>query len=155
MISQRYRDQPVRALRVLLTRCSKLALHPSKSWLLLSGSTDGLVNIYNTSISDEEDALYQVFNHGSSVQSAGFLNDSDVFVASHDEKFSIYQMTEPEENEENDATVTFGDVRPLLDCEYVISAMVRADGEAVVAVGNHRYVWCSAPLLTRQAENNQ
>ncbi|KAI4104899.1 MAG: hypothetical protein L6R37_003023 [Teloschistes peruensis] len=71
---------------------TELAFHPSQPSCLLSGSTDGLVNLYDTTITDEDDALIQVFNHGSSIAHADFLSDHEVFALSHDEIFSIYDL---------------------------------------------------------------
>ncbi|KAL8658567.1 MAG: hypothetical protein Q9226_000901 [Calogaya cf. arnoldii] len=70
-----------------------LSFHPSHPSVLLSGSTDGLVNIYNITVTDEDDALAQVFNHGSSIAHTGFISDHEVFALSHDEVFSIYDTT--------------------------------------------------------------
>ncbi|KAL8636658.1 MAG: hypothetical protein Q9228_005971, partial [Teloschistes exilis] len=71
---------------------TELAFHPSQTSCLLSGSTDGLINLYDTTITDEDDALIQVFNHGSSIAHADFLSDHEVFALSHDEIFSIYDL---------------------------------------------------------------
>src|SRR4051812_11970989 len=71
---------------------SQLQFHPTEASLLLSGSTDGLVNIYNTTITDEEEALHQTINHGHSIHHARFLSNTDIFALSHDEKFSMYEL---------------------------------------------------------------
>jgi hypothetical protein len=106
----------------------------------LSGSTDGLVNLYDTKISEEEDALYQTINHGSSIHHAGFLTDVDVFALSHDEKFSMYEMiTNPAEDVEEPPPVNFGDLRERLGCEYVANILPRPGGGAVAGMGSHRY----------------
>jgi SEL1 protein len=106
--------------------------------VLLSGSTDGLINIFNTDITDEDEALYQVINHGSSIHHGGFLNDTDIFALSHDEKFSVYKIANPDESVEEPAPVVFGDIRPKLGCEYAVGlTKTKADG-TILAVGNHR-----------------
>lgn len=118
---------------------TELQFHPSLPNRLLSGSTDGLVNIYDVSISDEDDALIQVENHGSSISHAGFLSSSDFFALSHDEIFSIYYL-----NEEGDSTtdesspIVYGDLRSKLDCEYVVDVIPSGSGEAIVGAGSHR-----------------
>lgn len=97
-------------------------------------------------ITDEDDALMQVINHGS-INRAGFLvtDGGGVFVASHDETFSIYPRVDSQVQDENeavvdedDATVSFGDLRSRLDCEYIIDVCPMSDG-AVIGVGKHRY----------------
>ena len=118
----------------------QLQYHPSHPIILLSGSTDGLVNLFDTNISDEDDALYQTINHGSSIHHAGFLTDVDIFALSHDEKLSIYEMiTNPEETVEKPPPVHFGDLRGRLGCEYVANILPRPGGSAVAGIGSHRY----------------
>jgi hypothetical protein len=118
----------------------QLHYHPSHPIILLSGSTDGLVNLFDTNISDEDDALYQTINHGSSIHHAGFLTDVDIFALSHDEKLSMYEMiTNPEETVEEPPPVHFGDLRGRLGCEYVASILPRPGGSAVAGIGSHRY----------------
>ena len=124
--------------------------HPTQpARRLLSGSTDGLVNVYDTAISDEDDALLQVQNHGSSVNRAGFLSESAFFALSHDETFSVYPLNADEEKEREGAATdepsspppptVFGDLRPKLDCEYIVDVIPSASGnEAIIAAGSHR-----------------
>ena len=120
-----------------------MRFHPTHPTYLLSGSTDGLVNIYDTTISDEDDAVHQTINHESSIHHAGFMapNLRDVYGLSHDETFSVYSLTDPEKeenNEEEPAPIVFGDVRSGLECEYVIDVLrERRREEMWMAVGNH------------------
>lgn len=119
-----------------------LKFHPKSSNILLSGSTDGLVNIFDTSITEEEDALHQTFNHGASIHHCNFLNDFDIFALSHDEKFSTYKMsTSQEETVHWSGEVHFGDLRETLGGEYVANVLVRPGGDAVLGIGAHRYGW--------------
>ncbi|RFU26649.1 hypothetical protein B7463_g9707, partial [Scytalidium lignicola] len=91
---------------------TELQFHPTQSSLLLSGSTDGLVNIYNTTISDEEEALHQTINLGHSISHANFLSDVDIFALSHDERLAIYSLvTDTREEVEERPPQDFGDVR--------------------------------------------
>ncbi|KAL2059996.1 hypothetical protein VTL71DRAFT_9818 [Oculimacula yallundae] len=117
---------------------TELQFHPTRPQILLSGSTDGLVNIFNTTITDEEDALHQTINHGASISHANFLSEVDIFAVSHDEKFSTYQLvTNPEEGVEEPLPLHHGDVRELLGGEYVANVVRRPDGGAVIGVGTH------------------
>ncbi|KZF22067.1 WD40 repeat-like protein [Xylona heveae TC161] len=115
---------------------TELQFHPTNHSLLVSGSTDGLVNVYNCNITDEEDALIQVINHGSSIHRAGFLNDKDIFALSHDETLSMYQLTDPDNEDEAPSPIVFGDIRGRLGCEYAIGVFMTEEG-AILGIGNH------------------
>ncbi|KAI9817117.1 MAG: hypothetical protein M1827_001229 [Pycnora praestabilis] len=115
---------------------TELQFHPSQSSLLLSGSTDGLVNIYDTTISDEDDALHQIINHGSSIHYSGFLSSTDIFALSHDETLSMYQLANSNENVEEPSPIVFGDLRGKLGCEYVVGVLECNEG-AIVGIGSH------------------
>ena len=110
----------------------QLDFHPSLSNMLLSGSTDGLLNIYDTSIADEEDALHQVFNTRSSVHHTGFLNDDEVYATTHDERLSILAL------EDRLGGSSFDNVRDLMDCQYIIDVTPSNSTAAVIAVGKQR-----------------
>ncbi|TVY29926.1 putative WD repeat-containing protein [Lachnellula hyalina] len=117
---------------------TELQFHPSRPQILLSGSTDGLVNIYNTTITDEEEAIHQTINHGHSIHHANFLSDVNIFALSHDEKFSMYELvTNPEEGVEEPPPIHYGDMREQLGGEYVANVLRRPDGGAVLGVGTH------------------
>lgn len=98
------------------------------------------MNIYNTTIVDEEEALHQTINHGSSIHHAGFISDIDIFALSHDEMFSMYKLvTNTEEVVEEPLPVNYGDLRESLGGEYVANVLRRPDGGAVLGLGTHRY----------------
>jgi WD repeat-containing protein 89 len=93
------------------------------------------VNICDTRIADEDEVVVQAFNHGS-VHHAGFLNTSEVFALSHDEKFALYDMAE--EAEKGSATVDFGDIRSVLGCQYVANVVPKMnDAGAILGAGSH------------------
>jgi WD repeat-containing protein 89 len=125
--------------------------HPSRRNHLLTGGIDGLVSIFDTDVKDEDDSLLQVVNHGP-IHKAGFLSDEVVFALSHDEQFSIHAVTSdaillPGSLSENANPATsdippvhFGDLRPVLHCDYAIDVL-QVDGGTFVATGTHtRYV---------------
>ena len=95
------------------------------------------MNIYDTRVTDEDDALIQVMNHGASIAHAGFLSDSDVYALSHDETFSIYHLNKLDDNKDV-APVVFGDIRPMAKCEYVVGVLSGNEG-AILAAGTHTY----------------
>ena len=116
-----------------------MCYHPSRASSLLSGSTDGLVNILDTTIADEDDSLIEVFNHEASIHHAGFLTDTDVYALSHDEQLSIYHLTSPDERESSNNEpypIVFGDMRARVDCEYVVD-IATSSGSVSIAAGSH------------------
>jgi WD40 repeat protein len=116
---------------------TNVKLHPDLPTLLLSGSTDGLINIFDTSKPEEDDSLYQVINHRSAVAHAGFMYPStDIYALGTDETMSFYSLQSQDESEEEPAPKVFGDVREALDCEYVVKMHWIGD-EAFVAAGKH------------------
>ncbi|CAF9941684.1 MAG: hypothetical protein ALECFALPRED_009264 [Alectoria fallacina] len=118
---------------------TEVRFHPTLPRCLLSGSTDGLVNIYDTSIADEDDALVQVQNHGSSINHAGFLSNSEFFALSHDETLSVYHLSEQEGSADEPSPTVFGNLRPKLDCEYIFDVILSGSGGvgAIVGAGSH------------------
>lgn len=117
---------------------TQLQYHPTRNNILLSGSTDGLVNIYDTTVTDEDDALMQVINHGS-VHHAGFLSESTIFALSHDEQFSIHPATNPDDPGQEPEPVDFDDLREPLGVEYVVQVCMGGQGP-YIAAGNKMYV---------------
>ncbi|KAI1758566.1 WD40-repeat-containing domain protein [Hypoxylon sp. FL1150] len=115
---------------------TELNFHPSDHNILLSGSTDGLVNICDTRITDEDEVVIQTFNHDASIHHAAFLNDTEVFALSHDEKLALYDMAENHEN--GVATTDFGDMRNVLGCQYIANVFAKSNGAgAVIGAGAH------------------
>lgn len=95
-----------------------IAWHPAQKNLLLSGSTDGLVSIFDVDQADEEDAIQQVLNPRSAVHCSGFLADDQAYVLSTDEQFTVYGLNKTGTAEDAALPVAeFGDLRPQLDCE--------------------------------------
>ncbi|KAI5862980.1 WD40 repeat-like protein [Durotheca rogersii] len=115
---------------------TELNFHPTSHDILLSGSTDGLVNICDTRIADEDEVVIQTFNHDASIHHAAFLNDTEVFAVSHDEKLALYDMAEGAEK--GAATTDFGDMRKVLGCQYIANIFVKSNGAgAVIGAGTH------------------
>ncbi|RYO87302.1 hypothetical protein DL766_005778 [Monosporascus sp. MC13-8B] len=115
---------------------TELNFHPTDPNILLTGSTDGLVNVCDTRITDEDEVVIQAFNHDASIHHAAFLNDTEVYAISHDEKLALYDMAEG--CEKGTATTDFGDMRQMLGCQYVANVFAKANGAgAVVGAGAH------------------
>ncbi|KAK4983908.1 hypothetical protein LTR50_006941 [Elasticomyces elasticus] len=118
---------------------TQLSFHPTQSQVLLSGSTDGLVSLFDTTIADEDDALVQVLNHSSAIHCAGFISTTEAYAISSDEQLSIYGLNErfvPDQTEEDAPPVkAFGDVREQLRCSYVVE-VVKCFDSSWIAAGN-------------------
>lgn len=132
-------DKPLRQYNESHTdTVTQLQFHPSQPQVLLSGSTDGLVSMFDVNHDDEDDALQQVLNPRSAVHCAGFLAQDQVYVVSTDEQYSIYTLPKTaSEDEELPPPIQFGDVREKLDCMYVINVIVQPDGPPVMAHGHN------------------
>lgn len=115
-------DAPVRTFVESHTdSITQLQWHPTQRNLLLSGSTDGLVSVFDAEVAEEEDALMQVLNPRSAVHCAGFLTEDQVYALSTDEQFWVYGLEKTGTAEEEALPVKeFGDVRTELGCMYVI-----------------------------------
>lgn len=107
-----------------------LAFNPSNPALLLSGSTDGLVNVYDTRIADEDDLTLQTCNHDASVHRAAWLTSTEIAALSHDERCALYDVAE--ERNSGDATQDFGDLRKVLGCQYVADVTPKVDGSGAI-----------------------
>ncbi|KAK2597346.1 hypothetical protein QQS21_006043 [Conoideocrella luteorostrata] len=133
---------------------TELAFHPEQPAILLSGSTDGLVNIYDTRIADEDDLTVQTFNHNASIHHAGFLTATEVLALSHDEQFALYDMAEETEN--GDALQHFGDLRSALGCQYVANVTVKTDGSGtIIGAGAQDRQAFELVFLTRNPHQEQ
>lgn len=124
---------------------TELNFHPTNAHILLSGSTDGLVNVCDTRITDEDEVVIQAFNHGASIHHAGFLNDTEVYALSHDEKLALYDLAEA--REAGSATRDFGDVRKAINCQYVANVLPKSGGQAgaIIGAGSQEYVLLPVP----------
>ena len=97
-----------------------LKFHPTLPYLM-SGSTDGCVNIYNLNEPDEDEALHQVINFAS-VHLCHFVQPHRIGILSHMETLGFWDLnnTDYEVNSEA-APKDLGDVRSFWpDCEYVV-----------------------------------
>ncbi|KAI8689113.1 hypothetical protein NCS55_00167300 [Fusarium keratoplasticum] len=107
-----------------------LSFNPSNPAILLSGSTDGLVNVYDTRIAEEEDLTLQTCNADASVHRAAWLSATEVAALSHDERCALYDVSEERTN--GDAVQDFGDMRTVLGCQYVADITPKMDGSGAI-----------------------
>ncbi|KAL2876713.1 hypothetical protein SGCOL_008079 [Colletotrichum sp. CLE4] len=131
---------------------TELRFHPSEPHILLSGSTDGLVNVYDTRISDEDEVVVQTLNQGS-VHHASFLSNTEVYVLTHDEKLAVYSVAE--DCGSGAALVDFGDARETLGCQYIANMTTKVDGSgAIVGAGSQDRQVFELVHLSRTAEGS-
>jgi hypothetical protein len=99
---------------------------------------DGLINIYDTTVVDEDDALLHIINHDSSIHHAGFLSEREVFALSHDESFRVEGLSDPDEASSDQSRLILGDLRPVLNCDYIVDIIGTCNNEVIVGAGSHR-----------------
>ncbi|NWW36185.1 WDR89 protein, partial [Panurus biarmicus] len=75
---------------------TKICFHPVRPNLVLSGSTDGLVNVFDINKDNEDDALISTCNSDSSVSSLGWCGEDcrQVYCTTHDEGFCWWDMAQ-------------------------------------------------------------
>ncbi|NWX31799.1 WDR89 protein, partial [Notiomystis cincta] len=75
---------------------TKICFHPSQPSLVVSGSTDGLVNVFDINKDNEDDALISTCNSDSSVSSLGWAGEGykQVYCTTHDEGFCWWDMAQ-------------------------------------------------------------
>ncbi|NXQ24165.1 WDR89 protein, partial [Alaudala cheleensis] len=68
---------------------TKICFHPTEPNLMVSGSTDGLVNVFDINKDNEDDALISTCNSDSSVSSLGWAGEGykQIYCVTHDEGF--------------------------------------------------------------------
>jgi WD40 repeat protein len=109
--------------------------YPSQSSkVLLSGSTDGLVNIFDTTQAEEDDAILQVINHRSAIHHTGLI-ENDIYALGTDETLSFYVQQSPDLNHQEPDPYSFGDIREMFSCEYAIKLLNNKN--PLLVVGNH------------------
>ncbi|KAI8612480.1 WD40-repeat-containing domain protein [Chytriomyces sp. MP71] len=102
---------------------TQVRFHPTKDNIMMSGSTDTLINLFNiTPDLNEEDSLYQVIKFNS-INRLGFFGPSYeyLFAQTHVETYALYTF------EEANIVKEFGDVRGMnvggFQLEYLIDSV--------------------------------
>lgn len=75
---------------------TKICFHPTEPNLVVSGSTDGLVNVFDINKDNEDDALISTCNSDSSVSSLGWAGEGyrQIYCTTHDEGFCWWDMAQ-------------------------------------------------------------
>ena len=114
---------------------TQLAFNSDTPNILLSGSTDGLISVFDIEQQDEDDALMQVLNPRSAVHCCGFLRKDEVYALTTDEHFSTYKIGDTS-YADGTSEIKVGDVREKFDCMYVVG-MAGSRQFPVMAVGHN------------------
>ena len=99
----------------------------------MSGSTDGLICLFDISTMVEDDSLYQVIK-GDSVSKIGYFGPSNEYIysMSHMETFSLWRFEEAEKIR------TYGDVRGIsedLQLDYLINCCYEPASQRLYLIG--------------------
>lgn len=126
---------------------TNLQFHPNIPNRMLSGSSDGVVNLFDITVQEEDEAVLEAYNHQASIHRTGFFTDADsaleklqlgntktglskdfVFALSHMETLTVFPIDWMEDGNEALKTSTekkasavreFGDLRSAWNCQYV------------------------------------
>lgn len=114
---------------------TQLAFNPDLPNVLLSGSTDGLVSVFDIEKQDEDDALMQVLNPRSAIHCCRFLRRDEVYALTTDEQLSLFKIGEAT-YPDGTSDIKMGDVREKLGCTYVIG-LTGSERAPALAVGHN------------------
>lgn len=116
---------------------TSLAFHPEKQNCLLSGSTDGLINMFDLTQTTEESALTICLNTESSVDKIGWLDNSDVWCTTHTHELQLWHHEDAIPFGKYDrATVAKSLNNEHADECYLIKMHNRSDGEPFLLAGS-------------------
>ncbi|XP_068948117.1 WD repeat-containing protein 89 [Petaurus breviceps papuanus] len=120
---------------------TQVCFHPDNPNMIVSGSTDGLVNVFDISVDNEEDALIATCNSGSSVSYVGWSGKEykQIYCMTHDEGFCWWDLA----NLDTDQPVTclnIQDVREIINVEnrnldYLIGGLYHEKTDQLLVVG--------------------
>ncbi|XP_062824645.1 WD repeat-containing protein 89 [Anolis carolinensis] len=120
---------------------TKICFHPSKPNLIVSGSTDGLVNVFDINKDNEEDALISTCNSDSSVSFIGWSGKEyqQVYCTTHDEGFCWWDLKQLE-TEEPVTLLCIPDAREVVGLEnskldYLIGGLYFEKFNKLIVVG--------------------
>lgn len=113
---------------------TQIRIHPIYSHVMISGSTDGLVNLYDLSKTTEgqDECLYQVIKTDS-VNKLDFFGPEMEYISctSHMETFSIFRF------EQGELVKAYGDCRNS-DVDYLVDTYYNSSSEQLILVGGTR-----------------
>ncbi|NXG18161.1 WDR89 protein, partial [Grallaria varia] len=120
---------------------TKICFHPVEPNLVVSGSTDGLVNVYDINKDNEDDALISTCNSDSSVSFIGWCGKDlkQVYCLTHDEGFCWWDMAQLD-TEEPITLLHVLDVRDLAcpenhSLQYLVGGLYHEKAEKLFLIG--------------------
>ncbi|XP_066468430.1 WD repeat-containing protein 89 [Tiliqua scincoides] len=120
---------------------TKIRFHPLKPNLVVSGSTDGLVNVFDISKDNEEDALLSTCNSDSSVSFIGWSGKDywQVYCMTHEEGFCWWDLAQLD-TEEPILLLCIPDAREVVSMEnaklqYLIGGLYHEKLDKLLVVG--------------------
>lgn len=120
---------------------TKVCFHPRNPNMVVSGSTDGLVNIYDISLDNEDDALVTTCNSVSSVSSIGWSGKDykQVYCMTHDEGFYWWDLNHLDTDQPL-TCLSIQDVREVVtmresSLDYLIGGLYHEKMDTLFVVG--------------------
>ncbi|XP_062902300.1 WD repeat-containing protein 89 isoform X1 [Mobula hypostoma] len=137
---------------------TQIRFHPSNPNMVASGSTDGLVNVFDISQETEDDALLATCNSDSSVSFVGWSGSQweQIFCLTHDEGFFLWDLDHLH-NDEPITLVKMQDARESLKLDsghldYLIGGLYHKEADSLFVLGgSHKgklhFLKCEAGAL--------
>ncbi|NWX82749.1 WDR89 protein, partial [Nothoprocta ornata] len=120
---------------------TRICFHPTKPSLIVSGSTDGLVNVFDINKDNEDDALISTCNSDSSVSFIGWSGKDyqQVYCVTHDEGFSWWDLAQLD-TEEPITLLHVLDVRAAVCIEndtlnYLVGGLYHEKADKLLLIG--------------------
>lgn len=120
---------------------TQVRFHPSNPSMVVSGSTDGLVNVFDISVDNEEDALVATCNSVSSVSCIGWSGRDykQIYCMTHDEGFCWWDLNHLE-TDEPITCLNIQDVREISDgkegpLDYLIGGLYHEKMDRLFVIG--------------------
>ncbi|XP_042670657.1 WD repeat-containing protein 89 isoform X1 [Centrocercus urophasianus] len=138
---------------------TKICFHPVKPSLVVSGSTDGLVNVFDINKDNEDDALISTCNSDSSVSFIGWSGKDyeQIYCTTHDEGFCWWDLAQLD-TEEPVMLLRVLDARDSVCIEngslnYLVGGMYHEKADRLfliggTATGDVHLISCSAAGLS-------
>ncbi|XP_032763839.1 WD repeat-containing protein 89 isoform X1 [Rattus rattus] len=120
---------------------TQVRFHPSNPNMVVSGSTDGLVNVFDLSVDNEEDALVATCNSVSSVSCIGWCGRDykQIYCMTHDEGFCWWDLNHLD-TDEPITCLNIQDVRDVTDVkeghlDYLIGGLYHEKMDRLFVIG--------------------
>lgn len=120
---------------------TQVHFHPSNPNMVVSGSTDGLVNVFDINVDNEEDALVTTCNSVSSVSCIGWSGKDykQIYCMTHDEGFCWWDLNHLD-TDEPITRLNIQDVREIINVkegnlDYLIGGLYHEKMDKLFVIG--------------------